>query len=126
MLANLINRIKFFIRPPRIGDVYYGDSLLFIIGKPVEYVLHGLKDKNGNTILYPVPGFYCYKITLEAEDKENKYFAFKSEVLCKGLDGLISANEWQKRCQLKKISKKLFRDLFITGFIERSGHEFIF
>jgi len=123
MIRKLFNRIKVFVNPPKTGGVYYGNPTRFVTAKPVEYVLHGLKDRHGKTILEPIPSNYGYRITIES-DAMPTYYRCTAEVLCKSVDPLYitdnNMGQWMKRSQPRKILKSLFKDLLKSGILVKN------
>jgi hypothetical protein len=112
MIGSLLRQVKLYLNPPKKGDVYLGDPLRFVIAKPMEYILHGLKDKTGKTLWEPLPSEDCYKITIE-NDSMPDYYICQSEVLC--LSEAMSVMQWHKRTQPKRIGKELFNSMIING-----------
>lgn len=115
MLIRLARKFKLFLNPPKKGDTYYGDSLWFIVHRPVEYVLHGLKDKNGNNMYEPIPSKGAVRFLLEQCGNEN--YILGSEVLCR----IESSQEWiwMKRTQPRRMRKEMFEEFVIAGMLWR-------
>jgi hypothetical protein len=116
MIKRLINRFKFFISPPKKGDIFVGDPLQFVISKNVEYVLFELKDKYGKLIWTPIPSFGCFKLLIANNSMDN-YYICEASVLCE--DCLFNKKIWKIRNQPKRISKYLFRDLVLHGVLKK-------
>lgn len=117
MIKRFIKKIKLRLNPPKRGDIFFGDPVFFIISRPTEYVLHGLKNKYGLTEQNPIPSFQCYKLTIESDFTSN-YYECSSEVLCSSALG-SSELKWKKRCQSKKISKLLFNEFVLNGLLRK-------
>jgi hypothetical protein len=113
LVKTLFNKLWLYFYPPKKGDSFIGDPLRFVIARPVEYVLHGLKDKNGNTTWEPIPSFGCYILTIEND--QMPYYVCKSEVLC----GNDSIKLWNERSQPKRFGKKMFKDMIATGVLKK-------
>jgi hypothetical protein len=116
MVNRTIRKLKLYFNPPKKGDVFYGDPVWFVIARPVEYVLYGLKDKNGNTVYYPIPSQGCFKLTVEHMGNLN--YILDSEVLCHTAAN-IAKSIWFKRSQPKRMAKEYFEELFLSGLIWR-------
>jgi hypothetical protein len=116
MFKRLINRIKLYFRPPNKGDVFYANPIYFVVGKPFESVLHGLRDKSGEPVLFPVPSDSCYKLTVESCVMDT-YYRCTSEVFCRGLQMEKNIGVWMKRTQPKRFGKAYFRQLVIDGYL---------
>lgn len=117
MLKKLINKINLWLNPPRPGSFYYGDPLYFVVGKPIEHVLHGLKDKNGEPIFYPIPSAGCYRLMIESIFDD--YYCCKSEVLCYSLNMDSGIGKWMKRTQTKRINKVIFNEFIVQGILSK-------
>lgn len=116
MLARILRKFQLFLKPPKQGDVFYGDPLWFVLSQPVESVLHGLKDKYGTTVFNPVPSEGCFRFTVEQCGNSN--YIFGSEVFCKEkTDNNIGT--WKKRTQPRRMNKEMFEELFFTGMLWR-------
>jgi hypothetical protein len=118
MFSRTIRKFKLFLRPPKKGDVFYGDPLWFVIHRPIEYILHGLKDKNGTTIHHPIPSKDCFCVVIEHCGNEN--YIVGTEVFC---DTKTNNNIgiWFKRSQPKRIAKEMFEELVLNGLLWRSN-----
>jgi hypothetical protein len=109
MIVKFIRNIKYKLNPPKKGDVYYGDPLFFVMGRPVEYVLHSLVNKNGDHIFKIVPSPECYRLTIENDSMP--YYIVKSEVFCTNSDSFL----WKERIQARRIKKDLFKEMVLEG-----------
>lgn len=114
MFIRLARKFKLFLDPPKKGDVFYGDPLWWVVYKPVEHVLHGLKNKNGDTIHRPIPSSGCFKVTIE--HLGNVYYILGSEVLCESKGGF---GTWFKRSQPKRMAIEMFEELVLSGILWR-------
>lgn len=118
MFSRLIRKFNLFLDPPKKGDVFYGDSLFFVVHKPMEYVLHGLKNINGETVFHPVPSKGAYRVTIELCG--HLYYVLDSEVFCKdGTEKTLYDGIWCKRSQPKRIAKEMFEELILNGMLWR-------
>jgi hypothetical protein len=115
MIKRLFNKIMLWLKPPKKGDIYYADSLHFVVGKPIEHILHGLKDKYGQSIWTVMQGKCCYRLTIETDVMP--YYTCRSEVFCYGDLCNNNIGEWMKRTQPKRISKEYFKQLIVEGFL---------
>src|ERR1700679_2266610 len=99
MFNRTIRKLKLFLNPPKKGDIFYGDPVWFILGRPTELVLYGLKDKYGANMYDPIPSKGCVKFAIEHCGNMN--YILGSEVLCT----IPSANEriWMKRTQPRRM-----------------------
>ena len=122
MFKTLYLKLYLYFRSPKMGSVYFGNPKRFIIGKPIEYVLHGLKDKDGDTMFEPIPGDHCYKISID-KTEENTY-SISTEVFCKLTSkynlntGNSDFGKWMKRCQNRKIGKEYLLSLILDGTLD--------
>ena len=117
-LSAFFKRIALKIKPPKVGDVYYGDSLRFIIAKPVEEILHGLRDRNGNLIWQPIPSLDCYRLTITSQI--GNHYTCDSEVLCRRVSDYPGMGEWMMRTQPKVISNHYFLTLITNDYIKKA------
>ena len=106
--------------PPKAGIAYHGNPKNFILGSSIEGVMHGLTDVYGNPIWEPIPGDDCYRVTIDSTIMP--YLILRSEVLCKpaGKAATISEAKWITRCQLKRFTKKKFKELVISGILKKT------
>lgn len=116
MLTRLVRKISLFVNPPKQGHTFYGDPVWFVLSRPVEHVLHNLKDKFGNTIYTPIPSNGCFRFVVEFCGNENYILA--SEVFCKE-KSLDSLGTWMKRTQPRRMSKLMFDEMFVMGMLWR-------
>jgi hypothetical protein len=116
MVQRFFRKLHLYFKPPKKGDVFYGDPTHFVCQRPVEQILFGLKDKYGNSTWQPIPSFYCYKITIES-DSMPSYYICKAQVMCKSQK--FQLIEWQERCQPKRIDKYLFKTFVLDGLLKK-------
>lgn len=117
MLTRISRTFSLYFNPPKVGDVFYGDPVWFIISRPIELVLHGLKDKFGTNLYDPIPSQGCFRFTVESTAMP--YYRMTSEVLCK--HKFTEKPIWMKRSQPRRIPKEMFRELFLMGLIWREA-----
>lgn len=121
MFKRLYRKFLLKAKPPKNHDVFYGDPLYFVISRPTEYVLHGLKDRNGRTLLEPIPSFGCLRLTIIMTTED--YYVCNTEVFCKAVNDLyIMSNnigEWMERSQTRKMSKIMFDQMIVDGFLKK-------
>jgi hypothetical protein len=119
MLKSLYNRIKLHFNPPKAGDTFYAHPAYFVICKPMEQILHGLKDKFGNSLYEPIPSNRCYRITIESDTMPD-YYRCTAEVFCVQANAQFITNggKWMPRCQPKRIGKSFLKSLLIDGKLE--------
>lgn len=115
MIRKLIKRIKLYLDPPKTGDVYYGDTFDFIVGNSIEYVLHGMRDREGDVLWCTIPGRAAYRLTIELDVMP--YYRCTSEVLAYSKDG--SSKKWLTRSQPRRICKKKFVTMIVEGRLEK-------
>lgn len=115
MIRRLIKKIKLRFYPPKSGDVYVGDPFFFFIGKNVEYILHGMRNKYGDPLWCTFPGSTTYRMTIESDAMP--YYRCTSEVLAYAKDG--STKRWMKRSQPRRIKKNTFINLILDGKLEK-------
>lgn len=118
MIARFIRKIKYRLSPPKKGDIYYGDPLFFVIGRPVEYILYGLVDKNGDHLFKIVPSPECYKLTV-INDSMLDYYIFKSEIFCTSSDSFL----WKERVQPRRIKKDQFKEMLLQDQLRKEKYE---
>lgn len=115
MFLRIVRKIGLLIKPPKKGDIFHGDPVWFIIPRPIEMVLHGLKDKFGTNLYDPIPSKDCFRFTIE--QCGNEIYILNSEVLCRNKfsDMLV----WMKRTQPRRIGKDMFEEMFLNGLLWR-------
>lgn len=116
MVTRFFRKLAFYFKPPKKGDVFLGDPLWFVVGRPIEYILHGLKDREGNTVWEPVPSMGCFKLKFDI-NVGNLYYVLGSEVLCR--KDVDNAYVWMKRSQPRRMAKEMFRELYLNGMVWR-------
>jgi len=122
MFNRFVRKIKLILNPPKSGDVFYGDPIFFIIHKPIEYVLHGLKNKHGENICDPIPSKGCFRLTISLCG--HIYFLLDSEILCKFNDDEGQGSWfWMKRTQPKRLAKEALEELILSGMLWRDNSE---
>ena len=109
MIKKLFKTLKYRFSPPKKGNTYYGDPLLFVIGRPVEYVLYGLTDKTGKKLFEIVPSWDCYRITIKSI--QPNYYVFDAEIFCTTSNGF----KWISRSQPVRFNKENFKRMAIDG-----------
>jgi hypothetical protein len=117
MIKKFYNKIKYSLNVPKVGNTYYGDPLLFVIGKPVEYVLYGLTDKNGNKLVEIVPSWDCYRITIRSI--QPLYYILDAEVFCATKDNF----KWMSRTQPVRFNKENFKQMVIGGTLTKGNKQ---
>ena len=120
MFKYLYKKFRLYFNPIKPGEVYYGNPKNFIVGKPMEYILHGLKDTTGTTMWHPIPSDCCYKLTIKNHSPEKDLYECESEVLCDTEKGLHLV-DWHRRSQRKNISKPIFEYFILNGLLERGN-----
>jgi hypothetical protein len=118
MIRKLFNTIKYHVNRPKKGDTFYGDPLLFVIGKPVEYVLYGLTDRTGKNIVEIVPSWDCYRVTV-TNNSHPLYYVFQAEVLCATQDSF----KWMVRNQPVRFTKENFKRMVINGTLTKGSNQ---
>lgn len=116
-IEKLVRKIKLYFDPPYERDCYYGDPFEFIIGKPLERVLHKMTTNTGDTLWETVPSDRCYRLTIESCSMPS-YYRCTSEVLATSVND-PSDKKWLKRSQPRRILKEVFHQMIIDGRIER-------
>lgn len=116
MLTRLMLKISLFLKPPKKGDVFYGDPVWFVLSRPVEHVLHGLKDKFGNTLYTPIPSDGCFRFVVE--NTGMPYYILGSEVFCQE-KSFNNIGTWMKRTQPRRMGKDMFEEMFLMGLLWR-------
>jgi hypothetical protein len=109
-------KIKLFFNPPQKGDIFYGNPKYFIVGKPIEQVLHSMKDISGDSIWYSIPSDGCYKV--KVCEKNFYHYIVECEVL--SLNKITGKKNWLKRTQNKRISKESLTYLIGQGFLKKA------
>ena len=118
----LFRKIALFLRSPQKGDVYYGNSKDYVIGKPMEAVLHGLRDKEGNPTWIPVPSTHSYKLVIKIS-ATIPYYVCDTEVFCmnaKSMTPVYFEGNWMKRSQPRRIPKERLYQMIVDGLLKRS------
>ena len=117
MILRVLRKLKFNLSPPKPGDVYYGDCVYFVVGSPVEHVLHQLKDKYGNSIWNPVPSSDCYRLTVV--EINSSHYNCLSEVFCRGTEQNNNIGNWKKRTQSRRFPRSYFKELVGNGLLKK-------
>lgn len=115
-IDKLALKIKLYFYPPKVGDVYYGDPLDFILGSEMEKFMHGMKDQFGHSLWNTVPSKLCYKLTIETDYLS--YYRCTSEVLTSNAYD-VCEKKWLRRSQPRRIFKKALHKMIIDGKIEK-------
>jgi hypothetical protein len=115
-MTRFIRKIILFFRPIKKGEIFYGDPERWVTHRPIEMVLHGLKDKYGTTIYHPVPSEGCFVFTVS--DVNSQIYVLNSEVFCYGGEE-DKSGIWKKRTQPRKMSKKDFEEIILNGILWR-------
>ena len=118
---NLAKKMRLFMSPPQVGDQYDADPFDFIIGKPVERVLHGLVAPDGDSLWDAVPSHGCYRIRIQSTIMP--YYICTAEALCRSADG--DNTEWKSRSQLRRMSKAQFHQMIIEGRLTKCPDEIL-
>ena len=121
MVTRLVRKLKLFLNPPKKGHVFYGDPSWFVIARPVEHVLHGLKDSSGISVFTPVPSKGCFRFTIEHCGNLN--YIMGSEVFCSGKIASTgfynSIGIWKQRSQPRRMALEMFEELVLNGMLWR-------
>jgi len=112
-----VKKALLLIKPPKKGDVYYGDAFEFVTARPVEKILHGMKDKHGDTLWIESMGHGTYKITIESSSMP--YYICKAEVLVQSKKGYDFT--WLTRVQPRRIVKGVLTDMIADGRIDKDA-----
>jgi hypothetical protein len=122
MSLKILTKIKLLLKPPKVGDIFYGDPVSFVIGRPVEQVLHGLKDPSGTTLAEPVPSEDCYALTI-VSDSQHAYYVLNAMVFCRRKNLPDSASqgfgEWKPRSQVRRIPRDVFKKMVVDGILKK-------
>lgn len=130
MFTRLIRKISLLLNPPKKGDTFYGDSVWWIIPRPVELILHGLKDKYGNNLYDPIPSGDCFRLTITNTSMDS-YYVLDSEVFCRSknskpiyqcdIRGISDIGVWMKRTQPRRMSKKSLEQFVLAGMLRKNN-----
>lgn len=114
MIRKLIRRIKLFVQPVELQQVYLGDVGDFDF-KAMEQALHGLRDLSGNLKHHHWVGPETYRITIE--EVLGTYYRCKSEVLTRDVnDGKFV---WKSRTNVRRIDRNHFRYMIVEGKLKK-------
>lgn len=117
MIKELARKIELYFYPPYPGDVYYGDPFEFVIGKPMEQVLHKMRSVGGHEAFWEaVPSEHCVRLTIESDSMP--YYRCTSEILATNVANQ-SEKKWLRRVQPRRILKEVFHQMIIDGRIEK-------
>src|SRR5580700_9597237 len=116
MIRRMILKFSLFFKPFKIGDEFFGDPTWWVIPRPIELVLHGLKDRQGLTIYDPIPSDGCFKLTIEKEMEG--YYVLSSEVFCTHKT-INNIGTWMKRSQPRKLGRLQLEEYFLNGLLWR-------
>lgn len=115
MIRRLVLKLSLFFKPLKVGDELFGDTVWWVIPRPIEMVLHGLKDLHGATIYEPIPSKGCYKLTTEQD--LGGHYILSSEVLCRTSYDHIGV--WKKRSQPRKMARSQLEEYVLNGLLWR-------
>lgn len=115
MVIRFIRKIALFLKPVKVGDTFYGDPVWWVLPRPIEMVLHGLKDVNGDTLYRPTPSEGCYRLTIEKD--YDSYYTLRSEVLCRA--GSTWASIWKERSQPRRMPRLILEQYILAGLLWR-------
>lgn len=115
MLKRFIRKLSLFVNPPKEGDIYFGDPIWFIISRPIELILHNLKDKFGTNLYDPIPSKGCFKLTVIYCGDKN--YILESKVLCS--NKFTDTKMWMQRTQQRRMTKEMFEELIFDGMLWR-------
>lgn len=116
MISKLLRKIWLYFNAPKIGDVYYGDSLSFMIGNfNSEKILHQTNDILGDPLYEPVYGEYTYRVTVARE--YDGYYACKGEMLALGVKD--EDFRWLQRQSSWRFEKERFFDMIRNREIKK-------
>lgn len=115
MINQLVSRIRLFFYPPKKGDVFYGNSFDFIVGKPWEYILHGMRDIHGESVWLAIPGDETYILTIESDVMP--YYICQAQVLASNPEG--DDKVWLPRHNERRIWKKDFKKAIIENNLKK-------
>lgn len=120
MIRRLFLRLSLYFSPPKVGDVYLGDSFMFMAPHIiVEKILHKCIDKTGESVWEPVYGEGAYKLWIESDTMP--YYRCKGELLATyRTDG---SKHWIERRTKRRLDKKVFIQMILDGELKK--HELI-
>jgi len=121
MIVEALRRAKLVLSPPKPGDIYYGDVLFFVLGNNIEFVLHGLTNKNGDPVYSPVPSEDGFRLTiLEYAGPGFTHYVCNSEIFCRDVPTHpYDLGNWRKRTQVRRLPVKYFKDLIVNGLLTK-------
>jgi hypothetical protein len=119
ILMKWFAKFKLWMNPPKKGEVYHGDNFDFLIGKPMEQILHGLRDKNGNPIYNPAFGEGSYKVTILLDCMP--YYVLECDSLVYENSYSNNRNDfrWVKRTQNRRIPKNHVIEMILDGRLKK-------
>jgi hypothetical protein len=117
-------KLKLSFTPPKKGDIYIGDNFDFLIGKPMEQILHGLRNRNGDPIYDPAIGIDSYKVTIIRDSMPYYVLECHSLVYATGSKSGSTEFKWLKRNQDRRIMKDLFQDMILEGRLKKYDSDF--
>ena len=118
MFIRLFRKISLLLNPPKKGDTFYGDPVWWIIPRPVERILHGLKDKYGNNLYDPIPSEDCFRLIID-NDYLDSYYVLDSEVFCRSKNSNVSV--WMKRTQPRRMGKETLEQFILAGMLRKNN-----
>jgi hypothetical protein len=119
MIARLARKVGLLFSPPKEGDVYMGSAFYFLTGRPMEQVLHGLRDMSGEAEFAYWESNENYRLTIDSAAMP--YYILTSEVLVRKIsEGSSAKLVWRKRCQPRRVPKDTFHEWIKTHMLVKS------
>ena len=115
MIRKFVQRFLLWRNPPKTDDVYWTDSFTYLAGRPFEHVLHGLKNKNGDTVAEAVYGRCTYRMTIRSYSMP--YYVVQCEVLA--AQRSTHDKFWAFRTQPRRIDKDVFIRMILSGEVKK-------
>lgn len=116
MFKKIARLLDHWISPPIKGEMYSGDALYFMVGKPTEQILHKMRTRNGDTLWDLDLGEDSYRLTIESV--QPTYYVCRSQVLARKCTD-PSWREWLGRGTPRRIKKDSFDDMVKQGILVR-------
>lgn len=123
MIKWLRKRIDLYCRPPKTGDVFYGDCADFMCERLSERLFYPMSDRHGHEVWHFVPGDNTYVFTITSAAMP--YYICSVKILVSSRED-AHKKEWLERSHPRRIWKKDFHRLILQSRMVRTRTQSLF